>query len=466
MVREGKPFGRAVVVDDDPDILLSARLLLRELFDEVATFQSPEEALATIGGDAPDVILLDANFGRGATNAAEGFQWLGEILKRDPQAVVVMITAHGGVQIAVEAMKRGATDFVSKPWSNERLLATVRTAASLRASRQAAASERQRAVAIASPAAGAETPLLGDSAAMRRVYSLVERAAPTEANVLILGENGTGKELVAREIHRRSRRADGVMVSVDLGAVAENLFESELFGHVKGAFTDARGDRVGRLQAADGGTLFLDEVGNLPLHLQPKLLTALEQRQVVPVGGNRPVPIDVRVVAATNLAPERLADEGRFRQDLLFRLNTVEIELPPLRERRDDIPLLVHHYLGVYSRKYGKPARTLPADVLAALRDYDWPGNVRALRHAAERAVILAANGVFTVEDFSLARGPTRSAAAPAPQSAGADLNLERAEKQIVEQALKKHSYNISLAAHELGLTRASLYRRMDKHGL
>jgi DNA-binding NtrC family response regulator len=463
--RERKSFGRAVVVDDDPDILLSARLLLRDLFDEVATFESPEAALAAIDGDA-DVILLDANFGRGATNAAEGFHWLGEILKRDRQAVVVMITAHGGVQIAVEAMKRGATDFVSKPWSNERLLATVRTAASLRASRQAAATERRRAVAISAPAAGAETPLLGDSPAMQRVYSLIERAAPTEANVLILGENGTGKELVARELHRRSRRADGVMVAVDLGAVAGNLFESELFGHVKGAFTDARADRVGRLQAADGGTLFLDEAGNLPLHLQPKLLAALEQRQVVPVGGNRPVRIDVRVVAATNLPPERLHDEGVFRQDLLFRLNTVEIELPPLRERREDIPLLVDHYIALYAKKYGKPARALPAAVLAALQDYDWPGNVRALRHAAERAVILAANGIFTVEDFSLARGPARSAPSlPAPASR-ADLNLERAEKQMVEQALKKHSYNISLAAQELGLTRASLYRRMDKHGL
>src|SRR4051812_16797984 len=422
--------------------------------------------MAAVEGDGADVVLLDANFGRGATNAAEGFQWLAEILKRDPQAVVVMITAHGGVQIAVEAMKRGATDFVSKPWSNERLLATVRTAASLRASRQAAAAERQRAVAIAAPTAGGETPLLGDSPAMRRIYSLIERAAPTEANVLILGENGTGKELVAREIHRRSRRADGVMVAVDLGAVAENLFESELFGHVKGAFTDARGDRVGRMQAADGGTLFLDEVGNLPLHLQPKLLTALEQRQIVPVGGNRPVPIDVRVVAATNLAPDRLTDEARFRQDLLFRLNTVEIELPPLRQRRDDIPLLVDHYLGVYSKKYGKPVRELPADVLAALQDYDWPGNVRALRHAAERAVILAANGIFTVEDFSLARSSARPAAAMSTHSAANDLNLERAEKQMVEQALKKHHYNISLAAQELGLTRASLYRRMDKHGL
>jgi DNA-binding NtrC family response regulator len=466
MAREGKTFGRCVVIDDDPDILLSARLLLRDLFQDVATFQAPEEAMAALEGDGPDVILLDANFGRGATNAAEGFQWLGEILKRDPQAVVVMITAHGGVNIAVEAMKRGATDFVSKPWSNERLLATVRTAASLRNSRQAVATERKRAVAIAAPTAGGETPLLGTSAAMRRVYSLIDRAGPTEANVLILGENGTGKELVARELHRRSRRADNVMVSVDLGAVAENLFESELFGHVKGAFTDARGDRIGRLQAADGGTLFLDEVGNLPLHLQPKLLTALEQRQIVPVGSNRPVQIDVRVIAATNLAPERLGDESLFRPDLLFRLNTVEIELPPLRERREDIPVLVDHYVGLYSKKYGRPARRISGEVMAALQAYHWPGNVRALRHAAERAVILAADDSFAVEDFSLARGAAPAPATGPPPAAASDLNLERAEKQIVEQALKKHAYNISLAASELGLTRASLYRRMDKHGL
>lgn len=458
-------FARCIVVDDDPDILLSARLLLRDLFEDVTVLQSPEEALAAMDAERADVILLDANFGRGATNAAEGFHWLAEILKHDPEAVVVMITAHGGVQIAVEAMKRGATDFVSKPWSNERLLATVRTAAALRNSREEAVTERKRAAALTTPVAG-ETPMLGKSPLIARVFSLIERAAPTEANVLVLGENGTGKELVARELHRRSRRADGVLVSVDLGAVAENLFESELFGHVKGAFTDARTDRIGRLQAAAGGTLFLDEVGNLPLHLQPKLLTALEQRQVTPVGANKPVPIDVRVIAATNLSAEQLADESRFRQDLLFRLNTVEIELPPLRDRREDILLLVEHFIAFYTRKYGKPARQLPAEVAAALEAYDWPGNVRALRHAAERAVILAGDDAFTVEDFSLSRAAPRIAAPTVQPQAGPDLNLDRAEKHMVEEALKKHAYNISLAAAELGLTRASLYRRMDKHGL
>jgi DNA-binding NtrC family response regulator len=356
---------------------------------------------------------------------------------------------------------------VSKPWSNERLLTIARTAAALRNSREAVATERKRAVAIGTPAMGGDTPFLGNSPLMARIFSLIERAAPTEANVLVLGENGTGKELVARELHRRSRRADSVLVSVDLGAVAENLFESELFGHVKGAFTDARGDRIGRMQAADGGTLFLDEVGNLPLHLQPKLLAALEQRQVIPVGANRPVPIDVRVIAATNLPSERLGDETLFRQDLLFRLNTVEIELPPLRERREDILLLIDHYVGFYAKKYSKPARRLPGEVAAALEAHDWPGNVRGLRHAAERAVILAGEEAFTVEDFSLSRhGAAKIPRPVARPGTGSDLNLDRAERHLVEAALKKHAYNISLAAAELGLTRASLYRRMDKHGL
>jgi DNA-binding NtrC family response regulator len=461
-----KRFSRCIIIDDDPDILLSARLLLRDLFGEVAPFQDPAEAMAAMEAELPDVILLDANFGRGATDAAEGLSWLGQILKRDPQAVVVMITAHAGIGVAVEAMKRGATDFVSKPWSNERLLATVRTAAALRASRAEVATERSKVETIAG---GSDTPLLGDSPAMARIWSLIERAGPTEANVLILGENGTGKELVARELHRRSQRAGRIMVSVDLGAVAENLFESELFGHVKGAFTDARGDRIGRMQAADKGTLFLDEIGNMPLHLQPKLLTALEQRQIVPVGANKPVPIDVRVIAATNCPPDQLAEESRFRQDLLFRLNTVEIDLPPLRERREDILPLADHFVAQYARKYGKPARALPPDVARALQLYDWPGNVRALRHACERAVILADGAAFSSEDFSLSRGlaPARTAPAPAPAAGPeGDLNLDRAEKQLVEEALKKHSYNISLAAAELGLTRASLYRRMEKHGL
>jgi DNA-binding NtrC family response regulator len=363
------------------------------------------------------------------------------------------------VSVAVEALKAGASDFVAKPWSNERLAATVRSAAALRRSRIDAWTERGRASELVPTS---ETPLLGKSAAMERVLTLIDRAAPTDANVLILGENGTGKEIVAREIHRLSRRSSQPMVSVDLGATAEGLFESELFGHVKGAFTGADGDRMGRLKAADHSTLFLDEIGNLPLHLQPKLLTALEQRQVVPVGSNKPISIDVRVVAATNVSADQLSDEKRFRQDLLFRLNTIEIELPPLRERREDVPVLLGHYLSLYARKYDKPARELPDHVLDVLSRHDWPGNVRALRHAAERAVIMADGDRYRLEDFPL---PQRSQAASLPV-VGDSLNLDQLEKQMIERALRLHHFNVSLAAGELGLSRGALYRRMEKHGL
>ena len=457
-------YDLCLVIDDDEDILLAARLVMRQLFAEVATTTSPQEALEMMRARAPDVILLDANFARGATDGSEGFAWLGRMLALDPDAAIVLITAHGGVQVAVEAMKRGATDFVSKPWANERLLATVRTAAALRHSRRETGVEKAKAKTIATPPGDSE--LLGRSPAMARVHSLIEKAAPTDANVLILGENGTGKELVARALHRQSLRTDAIMLSVDLGAVAESLFDSELFGHAKGAFTDARTDRVGRLQAAEGGTLFLDEVGNLPLHLQPKLLTALEQRKITPVGANRPVPIDVRIISATNLSADQLGDETRFRQDLLFRLNTVEIELLPLRERREDIPLLLEHFLRSYARKYGKPERVVPDDVLAELSAYDWPGNVRALRHAAERAVILAEGPALTLADFPLPRAAAAASPRISTAVAESDLNLERAERELIERALKKHGYNISNAATELGLTRGTLYRRMEKYAL
>jgi DNA-binding NtrC family response regulator len=335
----------------------------------------------------------------------------------------------------------------------------VRSAAALRQSRVDARRERGRAAEIGQIAG---TPLLGASESMQRVRALIERAAPTDANVLVLGENGTGKEIVAREIHRLSRRSEKPMVSLDLGATTESLFDSELFGHVKGAFTGAVGERMGRLKAADGSTLFLDEIGNLPIHLQPKLLTALEQRQIIPVGSNRPVPIDVRVVAATNLAPEQLTDTSLFREDLLFRLNTIEIHIAPLRERRNDIPLLLEHYLALYARKYGKPKRELPGDVLHTLVSHDWPGNVRALRHAAERAVIMADGDSFAIDDFPLPVRPS----APAVPVIGTSLNLDQFEKQMIERALRMHHFNISLAASDLGLSRGALYRRMEKHGL
>lgn len=455
-------FNLAVVVDDDPDIALAAKLALRGLFARVETLNSPAELLPLLRSESPDAILLDLNFERAKTDGREGIDYLGKVMAIDPDAAVVIITAHGGVSIAVEAIKAGATDFVAKPWSNERLEATVRSAAALRRSRIDAQIERGRSTELAqSP----DTPLLGSSPAMQRVRMLIERAAPTDANVLILGENGTGKEIVAREIHRQSRRSDKPMVSIDLGATSETLFESELFGHAKGAFTGAAGERIGRLKAADQSSLFLDEIGNLPLHLQPKLLTALEQREVVPVGANKPIPIDVRVIAATNVAPDQLSDEKRFRQDLLFRLNTIEIELPPLRQRRDDIPVLLDHYLRLYERKYDKPERQLPPAVLQALMEHDWPGNVRALRHAAERAVIMAEGERYRLDDFPLPRSQQQASVAGVP-GAGETLNLDQLERQMIERALRMHHFNISLAAGELGLSRGALYRRMEKHGL
>ena len=453
------PFSLAVVVDDDPDIALAARLALRDLFERVETLTSPAALLPVLKDESPDAILLDLNFERGATDGREGLTFLNKVMGIDPGAAVVIITAHGAVSIAVEAIKAGASDFVAKPWSNERLAATVRSAAALRRSRIDARTERGR---LSELTPSTDTPLLGRSAAMERVRTLIDRAAPTDANVLILGENGTGKEIVAREIHRLSRRSEHPLVAVDLGATTETLFESELFGHVKGAFTGADTDRIGRLKAADRSTLFLDEIGNLPLHLQPKLLTALEQREVVPVGSNKPIPIDVRVVAATNVSEDKLADEKRFRQDLLFRLNTIEIALPALRERREDIPVLLDHYLTLYARKYDRPHRELPPAVLEALLRHDWPGNVRALRHAAERAVIMADGKHYRLDDFPL---PQRSEAA-SMSVVGESLNLDQLEKQMIERALRMHHFNVSGAAAELGLSRGALYRRMEKHGL
>jgi DNA-binding NtrC family response regulator len=449
----------AVVVDDDPDIALAARLALRGMFSRIEMLTSPDELFRLMEVEEPDVILLDLNFQRGATDGSEGLDVLARTIAIDPEAAVVIITAHSDLSLAVDAIKRGALDFVAKPWANERLASTVQSAVELRRTRRHARQERARSTEVAP---GAAMPLIGDSAAMQQVRSLIERAAPTDANVLILGENGTGKEIVAREIHRLSRRSGLPLVSVDLGATSETLFESELFGHLKGSFTGATSDRIGRLKAADGSTLFLDEVGNLPLHLQPKLLTALEQRQVVPVGSNKPIPIDVRVIAATNLDADRLSDEQRFRQDLLFRLNTIEVHLPPLRSRREDVPALLDHFLMVYARKYERPQRQLPGEVLATLQRYDWPGNVRALRHAAERAVIMADHLAYRIEDFPLPREPATSLIAPI----GASLNLDQLERQMIERALRMHHFNISLAAGELGLSRGALYRRMEKHGL
>jgi two-component system response regulator HydG len=452
---------RILVVDDEADILQAAQLLLKRHFASVQTSSDPASLPERVRQNSFDVLLLDMNFSPGADEGAEGLKWLAEVLAVDPQAVVVLVTAHSGVELAVQAMKQGAADFVTKPWENERLLATLLAAVNLRRSRIEAAELRKRNRGLAA-ATHIDSGMIGTSPATLRVFDAIRRAAPTSANVLILGENGTGKELVAREIHRNSARAGEVFLRVDVGSLSPQLFESELFGHRRGAFTDAKEDRIGLFRAAAGGTLFLDEIGNVPLHLQSKLLTALERHEIVPVGANKPEPIDVRLLCATNLAPEQLADPNRFREDLLYRINTVEILLPPLRDRREDIPLLLAHFITLYAQKYNFPAKRLSAAALAALTAHDWPGNIRALRHSVERAVIFSEGVVFEPEDFSLATARQHPAADPTPD----DSSLDAVERSAIARALAKHQGNVSRAAQALGVTRASLYRRKDKYGL
>ena len=450
---------RILVIDDQEDILLAARLLLKRHFASVETLRDPSSLADRVRAGTYDVVLLDMNFAVGADRGAEGLALLEQVLAIDPLAVVILITAHADVALAVEAMKKGAADFVTKPWENERLLATLLAASNLRRSRIEASEFRERSRGLAQ-ATRTEGQLIGTSHKMVRVFQTVRRAAPTDASVLLLGENGTGKELLAREIHRHSLRAQEAFLRVDLGTLSPHLFESELFGHRRGAFTDARQDRIGLFRAASGGTLFLDEIGNVPLHLQSKLLSALERREITPVGSDKPEAIDVRLICATNLSAERLADENVFRQDLLYRINTVEVLLPPLRERREDIPLLLEHYIGVYAEKYNVPPKRLSASALERLMNESWPGNVRALRHAIERAVILSEGQLLESADFSLTTLPQPASASPKAST------LDGLEREAVARALQVHGRNISRAAEALGLTRASLYRRMQKYGL
>ncbi|MBI2952593.1 sigma-54-dependent Fis family transcriptional regulator [bacterium] len=456
-----RKFGRILVVDDNEDILLAARLLLKPHVEQVRTEKDPQTISSLLKNERYDVILLDMNFTQDATSGAEGFHYLSRILEIDPSAVVILITAYGDVETAVRAIKEGATDFVLKPWQNEKLLATLSAALTLRASRLEADHLRSQQRALSADSDRPFHDLIGASPVMQEVFTTIQKVAQTDANVLILGENGTGKELVARALHRQSQRAEKVFISVDMGALSQTLFESELFGHVKGAFTDAKEDRAGRFEIASGGTLFLDEIGNLPLPLQAKLLTALESRQVTRLGSNVPQPIDVRLICATNTPIHDVVAQKQFRQDLLYRVNTVEIRLPPLRERVEDIPLLVDHFLRVHSKKYQKPLKRVHATALKKLERYPWPGNVRELGHAVERAVILSDGHVLQPPDFLLF----------APETGEEGLafdryNLEEVEKAVIRKAIRKHEGNLSQVAGELGLTRTSLYRRLKKYGL
>jgi DNA-binding NtrC family response regulator len=450
-----------LILDDDTDVACAAQMLLRRRHGRVTTLDDPARLSslleAGVPAQLPDVVLLDLNFTPGRIDGAEGLAVLDRLRALAHPPAVIALTAYADVPLAVEALKRGASDFITKPWDNARLIAAV-----------------DGALARRTPAGGGAGMhgLMGESATMREVKSMIASVAPTEANVMVLGENGAGKELVARAIHTASRRTGNTFLAVDMGALPESTFESELFGHRKGSFTDARSDRAGRFQTARGGTLFLDEIGNMPLASQAKLLTALERREVTPVGADRPEAIDVRIVSATNLDERRLFDPAVFRPDLLFRLNTIVVRVPPLRERSDDIPGLLHHYLSLYEAQYARPVRELAPSALERLCAWAWPGNVRALRHACERAVILASQDEYRYDDFGLAM-PAPAAETPAPvrtavtgDAQDGEFRLGALERETIAAALDKAKGNISLAARMLGVSRAALYRKLGKHGI
>lgn len=463
MIEKANKTGRILIVDDNEDLLRAARMFLKRHFKQVDIEKNPESIPSLLNNEQYDMILLDMNFTKDVSSGHEGFLWLEQILDIDPSAVVVLITAYGDVQMAVKAIKEGATDFVLKPWENEKLLATIYSALRLRETKLEVASLKSRQQLLSADADNKFQDIIGNSLSMQQVYKTIERVAGTDANVLVLGENGTGKEVIARSIHRNSLRAKEAFIGVDMGAISETLFQSELFGHMKGSFTDAKEDRPGRFEVAHKGTLFLDEIGNLPLPLQAKLLSVLQSRQVTRVGSNKSKDIDIRLVCATNMPILDMVKDNKFRQDLLYRINTIEIQIPPLRDRLDDIPLLANHFLNLYDRKYQKNVRAISEAAMKILQKYNWPGNVRELQHAIERAVIMCNSQVLNPEDFYFNTNPNRAEDAHVTLD---DYHLEEVEKILIRKVLKKYDGNITQAANELGLTRSSLYRRLEKYGL
>lgn len=453
---------KILIVDDDVDVLLAAKLFLKQHFSIVHTEKDPENIPAILKNENYDLILLDMNFSRDATSGKEGFHWLNKIIEIDPLAVVIFITGYGDIELAVQGIKEGATNFILKPWDNKKLLATITANLKVRHNKEEIEDLKSKQKALIACQDQGYGILIGDSPAMQKVMATVQKVARTEANVLILGENGTGKELIARAIHRASTRRDEIFISVDLGAISETLFESELFGFKKGAFTDAKEDRAGRFEAAGRGTIFLDEIGNLSFNLQSKLLSVLQNRKVVRLGTNREIPIDVRLICATNMPLYQMVNESKFRQDLLYRINTVEILIPPLRERLEDIQALLEHFLVIYCKKYKMPLKRINPTTIRRLEKHTWPGNIRELQHSVERAVIMSESNILQPQDFFISQSGDNY-----NQDEQDDTtNLEEREKLLIRKVVDKHGGNISKASRELGLTRASLYRRIEKHGL
>ena len=452
-----KPMAKILIIDDDHDVLLTARMCLEQLDFEVTVLSDPEKILPAMEKDPCDVVLLDMNFQRGKTEGSEGIRWLEAIKKKHPGAVVILMTAFGDVDLAVKGIRAGAFDFILKPWQNAKLHASILSALKLKKTSQE--KDRYRDVARTLEEDG-DLPfsrILGSSDIMEKLKENIRIIAPTDASVLILGENGTGKEMVARSIHRFSERKQGVFMGVDMGAIPETLFESELFGHQKGSFTGAIQDKPGRFELAEGGTLFLDEIGNLPLTMQTKLLTVLEQRTLSRIGASEEKSIDIRLISATNQPVHRMVDDGSFRRDLLYRLNTIELVIPPLRERVDDIPMLAEHFLAEACRKYGKSGLEIPKRSMKQLQQYHWPGNVRELQNTLARAVIMSDDRQVRLDQLGSGVGAS---------SAGSTLNIEENEKALIQKALLTNHGNVTRAASDLGIDRNALYRRMKKYGL
>lgn len=440
---------RILVVDDDADVVTSLRLLLKRHYHEVATETNVVNLHHRITTESFDLVLLDMNFKKGLNDGNEGLFWLNRVREYAPNTAVVMMTAYGEVNLAVEAMKRGANDFILKPWTNDQLVAVLQRAIEATKGKKRTASK------------GIGTALIGESDALLAALSTADKVAATNANVLVLGENGTGKDLLAARLHKKSDRAAKPLIKVDLGALSESLFESELFGHVRGAFTDAKADKPGRFEAAHGGTLFLDEIGNLSTALQAKLLTALQNRQVTRLGSHQPISVDVRLICATNQPLYEQVDAGTFRQDLLYRINTVEISMPPLRVRGQDILLLADHFLRTFAEEYSRSVTGFSPEARTELQRHPWPGNVRELRHSIERAVILSEQPIITADDLQL-----RASANSDVSGAFNTLNLMEMEQSLIKKAIEDAGGNISHAAKALGITRTALYRRMEKYGL
>jgi DNA-binding NtrC family response regulator len=448
--------GNILIVDDNKSILSALEILLIPEFQTVTTLSDPNQIPTELRKKDYNLVILDMNFNAGINTGNEGIYWLGRIKETHPEISVVMITAYGDIELTVKALKMGATDFFLKPWDNNKLLATLRSALQLNWSKKEVSQLKEKEKGLKTELNRDQKFIIGSSPQLMQVLNMVRKVAKTDANVLITGENGTGKELIAHEIHRLSERANEVMISVDMGAVSETLFESELFGHVKGSFTDARENRPGKFEVADKGSLFLDEIGNLPYHLQAKLLAALQNRRISRIGSNQTIPIDIRLICATNKNLESMVGEGSFREDLLYRINTIQVEVPPLRERGNDILVLADFFLKKYSSKYNKPNLKINQQAQDKLMKYSWPGNIRELQHTIEKAVILSEGSVLKAEDFFMRP-------VVLGRNSDSEMTLEEMEKRMINQAIDKNNGNLSAAAEQLGITRQTLYNKIKK---